>query len=286
MATRRSPRHSLTDAQWDLISDLFQVEYCGTGRRPRDRRVIINAIFWVLRTGAPWRDLPAEFGPWSTPWDFFDKWNKDGTFDRVLRRLRSNAIPDRTGRDDLWCIDGTSIRAARCSSGGGKTQNSLEPVDHALGRSRGGFGSKIHILCDSKGLPLHFALSAGQIHDSKVFQEVLDGADYELYSDSGQVLPWPFALAGDKGYRADYIDDLIVEAGMKPVIPSKRGENRDSRPVVFDKTAYKRRSIVECLIGWLKESRRICTRFEKTAINFGGMVKLAFIHRFLRLSES
>lgn len=99
------------------------------------------------------------------------------------------------------------------------------------------------------------------------------------------MLPWPFALAGDKGYRADYIDDLIVEAGMKPVIPSKRGENRDSRPVVFDKTAYKRRSIVECLIGWLKESRRICTRFEKTAINFGGMVKLAFIHRFLRLSE-
>jgi transposase len=112
------------------------------------------------------------------------------------------------------------------------------------------------------------------------------GADYELYSDSGQVLPWPFALAGDKGYRADYIDALIVEAGMKPEIPSKRGENRDSRPVVFDKTAYKRRSIVECLIGWLKESRRICTRFEKTAINFGGMVKLAFILRFLRLSES
>ncbi|MCP4902004.1 MAG: transposase [bacterium] len=115
MATRRSPRHSLTDAQWDLISDLFQVEYCGTGRRPRDRRVIMNAIFWVLRTGAPWRDLPAEFGPWSTPWDFFDKWNKDGTFDKVLRRLRSNAIPDRAGRDDLWCIDGTSIRDSSAS---------------------------------------------------------------------------------------------------------------------------------------------------------------------------
>ena len=64
---------------------------------------------------------------------------------------------------------------------------------------------------------------------------------------------------------------------------SKPVEDRDARPVEFDKAAYRRRSIVECLIGWLKESRRIVTRFEKTAINFAGMVKLALIHRYLRL---
>ena len=70
---------------------------------------------------------------------------------------------------------------------------------------------------------------------------------------------------------------------MIPVIPSKANEDRNARPVAFDKTAYRRRSIVECLIGWLKESRRVLTRFEKTAINFGGMVMLAFIHRYFRL---
>ena len=74
-----------------------------------------------------------------------------------------------------------------------------------------------------------------------------------------------------------------VELGGIPVIPSKENEDRDARPVEFDKAAYRRRSIVECLIGWLKESRRIVTSFEKTAINFAGMVKLAFIHRYLRL---
>ncbi|MCP4446576.1 MAG: transposase [Myxococcales bacterium] len=59
MARKRSPRHQLTDAQWTLLAPMFEVDYCDTGRRPRDRREIVNAIFWVLGTGAPWRDLPA-----------------------------------------------------------------------------------------------------------------------------------------------------------------------------------------------------------------------------------
>ena len=77
-----------------------------------------------------------------------------------------------------------------------------------------------------------------------------------------------------------------IPARITPVIPSKENEDRELRAVEFDKSVYKRRSIVECLIGWLKESRRIATRYEKTAIHFGGMVKLAFIHRYLRLCIS
>lgn len=116
----RMPRHSLTDRQWDLVADLFPVGNFKTGRRPRDRRVILNAIFWVLRTGAPWRDVPTEYGPWSTVWKLFDAWTKDGTFDAMLRRLRSLVRGNDACPDQLWCIDGTSIRAARCSGGGGK----------------------------------------------------------------------------------------------------------------------------------------------------------------------
>jgi transposase len=158
-----------------------------------------------------------------------------------------------------------------------------EPKDHALGRSRGGFGTKIHILCDAEGNPLHFQLSPGQTHDSQMLDAVLEGADEALRDDDDVQLVWPMKLAGDKGYRAAWIDQYLLDLGMTPVIPSKDNENRNARPVAFDKDAYRRRSIVECLIGWLKESRRVATRFEKTAINFAGMVKLAFIHRYFRI---
>ena len=124
MATTRMPRHQLTDAQWELVADLFPTNSFKTGRRPRDRRTLLNAIFWVLRTGAPWRDIPSEFGPWSTAWNFFDLWTKDGTFDAMLCRLRSVVIAHDGEPDELWCIDGTSIRAARAAAGGGKRSTS------------------------------------------------------------------------------------------------------------------------------------------------------------------
>ena len=114
MPKTRMPRHRLTDEQWGLIADLFPVGNHKTGRRSRDRRVILDAIFWVLRTGAPWRDVPTEYGPWSTVWNFFDAWTKDGTLDAMLQRLRSMVICHDGPADELWCIDGTSIRAARC----------------------------------------------------------------------------------------------------------------------------------------------------------------------------
>jgi transposase len=165
---------------------------------------------------------------------------------------------------------------------GEKNRHSCEPEDHALGRSRGGYGSKIHILCDGEGHPLHFHLSAGQVHDSTMLDTLLIGADETLLDEQGHEKAWPVALAGDKGYRAEWIDEYLLDLGITPVIPSKENEDRSQRPVTFDKKAYRRRCIVECLIGWLKESRRIVTRFEKTAINFGGMIKLAFIHRYFR----
>ena len=94
------------------------------------------------------------------------------------------------------------------------------------------------------------------------------------------------ALAGDKGYRANWIDEYLIELGIQPVIPSKQNEDRDARPVEFDRQAYRRRNIVERLIGWLKEARRIFSRFEKTAKNFGGMITMAFIHRYLNLATT
>ncbi len=74
-------------------------------------------------TGAAWRDLPAEFGKWGTVWDLFDKWNKDGTFDQILHRLRAANMDLNHSENSLWCVDGTIVRAARCAAGGGKKRS-------------------------------------------------------------------------------------------------------------------------------------------------------------------
>jgi transposase len=136
------------------------------------------------------------------------------------------------------------------------------------------------VLCDGAGHPLHFQLTGGQAHENTALVDLLEGADAAVKDAEGT----PVALAGDKGYRANWIDELLLGLGIKPVIPSKENEDRAQRPVAFDAEAYRQRNVVERLIGWLKESRRIFARYEKTALNFGGMLKLAFIQRYLRPS--
>lgn len=163
-----------------------------------------------------------------------------------------------------------------------KKNDPQEPGDHALGRSRGGFSTKIHLLCDGQGLPLHFHLTAGQANESTVLDDVLIGADAWLLDEEGEPIAWPLCLGGDRAYRANWIDEYLLDLGIKPVIPSRKTEHRELRLVEFDKQAYRRRNIVERLIGWLKESRRIFSRYEKTAKNFGGMLTLAFIRQYLR----
>lgn len=113
---------------------------------------------------------------------------------------------------------------------------------------------------------------------------LLTEADTNVLDGAGEPIAWPVALAGDKGYRADWIDAYLIDLGIHPVIPSKENEDRDARGIEFDREAYRNRNIVERLIGWLKESRRIFSRFEKTAKNFAGMIRMAFIHRYLRLA--
>ena len=108
-------RHRLTDEQWDLIADLF-AKPKRTGRPPSDPRRMVDGVLWILHTGVQWRDLPRDFGPKSTVWDYFDRWNGDGTLDAILDRLRGHVQID----NELWCVDGTSVRAAKCAAGGGK----------------------------------------------------------------------------------------------------------------------------------------------------------------------
>lgn len=108
-------RHRLTDEQWELIADLFPKPK-RTGRPPANPRDMVDGVLWILNTGAQWRDLPEEFGPKSTVWDYFDRWNADDTLQAILDRLREQVEID----EELWCVDATTVRAAKCAAGGGK----------------------------------------------------------------------------------------------------------------------------------------------------------------------
>jgi len=120
-------RYELSDEQWELIGDLLPSNRRQRGCPWKDHRTILNAIFWLLRTGAPWRDLPERYGPWQTVYDRFRRWQREGLFDRILERLQMRL--DAEGRIDwdLWCVDGSSIRASRAAAGGGKKGATKNP---------------------------------------------------------------------------------------------------------------------------------------------------------------
>lgn len=119
-------RHELSSQQWDLIRALLPKRTARTGRKPADPRRMLNGILWILRTGAPWRDLPERYGPYQTVYGYFRGWRADGTFDKILQRLQLRL--DREGKIDwdLWFVDGSSVRAARCAGGARKKNGRQE----------------------------------------------------------------------------------------------------------------------------------------------------------------
>ena len=133
---------------------------------------------------------------------------------------------------------------------------------------------------------MHFEITAGQVHENNSLVDLLNGTDTELTDSNGKKIAWPIAIAGDKGYRANWIDKMFTDMEIKPVIPSKEIEDRDARLIEFDKEKYRQRNIIERLIGWLKECRRVFSRYEKTAINYRGIIKMAIVQRYLRIATN
>ncbi len=123
---RRVTRHELTDAQWQVVGPLLPRPH-HMGRPSRDRREMLEAMLWLARTGAPWRDLPDWYGPWQTVYTRFSQWRDDKTLDRMVERL--TVLLADAGKIDweLWCIDGSSVRAARCAAGAGKKGDRKSP---------------------------------------------------------------------------------------------------------------------------------------------------------------
>jgi transposase len=314
-------RHSLSDAEYEIIHPLLPLERSGMKGRPfKAHRLILNGIFWILSAGSPWRDLPEELGPWKTVYNRFRCWSNNGVLVEVVTSLQEQANDLELIDWELWSIDGTVIRAHKSAAGARKenpkdislpeenvlaleeekTTKSLEnkeseektipspasgepdpqgdPVQEnreALGKSRGGFSTKVHLLCDGNGLPLAVRLTPGQRHESPFFEDVVTAHPFGDFAENK-----PAALAGDRAYNSKAIREKLASWEIEDVIPTTK--NQEPREE-FDKEKYKGRNVVERCIGWLKENRRIATRYEKRASNFIAMIHLAMIRTFTKL---
>jgi transposase len=200
----------------------------------------LEAIFWMSRTGAQWRELPEKYGNWNTVYKRYNEWSKKNVFADLLTFCAQD--PDL----EYVSIDATIVRAHACSAGYG------EQSAEGLGRSKGGFTSKIHAKVDALGNPLKFIITPGQTND-------VTQAEALLMGDFGEY------VLGDKGYDSKDVRATIKSAGGKPVIPSR---SNALVPCEYDKDVYKERHVIECYFSKMKYFRRVFSRFDKTARNF------------------
>ncbi len=268
-------RHALSDAQWERIEGMLPTNG-HRGRQWKDHRRVIDGILWILQTGAPWRDLPERFGSWKTVYERFRLWCRAGLWGCLFERLLAEANAAGGISWELFFIDGSIVRAHKAAAGAGKKVRRGEPTDHALGRSRGGFSTKIHLVCDAKGRPIGAELSPGQDHETTRFASLVDGI--EVRGARGRPRKRPDALVGDKAYSAGWTRAFLRARKIEPVIPTRKDEAHDPG---FDRASYCERNYVERCFGWLKEARRIATRYEKLAVHYLGMLTLGMILQYL-----
>ena len=158
--------------------------------------------------------------------------------------------------DTEWVfIDGSYVKAHQHASGARRTETK------AIGRSRGGNTTKLHMVADAHGNPIDFEITGGEVHDAQVAEKLIEKVGSAEH------------FIADKGYDSEAIREKAREAGMNPVIP-RRSNSQKPNPE-FDSHWYKQRHLVENLFAKLKQYRGIATRFDKLARNFKSMVYLA-----------
>ena len=208
-------RHELTLEQFQKLEPHLPGRRGGHGGVARDNHLFLNAVFYVGKTGIPWRDLPERFGKWDTVFHRFNEWSKKGVWQRLFELVQD---PDL----EWLFVDSTTVRAHQHAAGmntGGDDQD--------LGRSVGGFTSKLHVAVDSLGNPVALHVSPGQDHDSKHALAVI-----------GDLRPEVAAM--DKAYDSTPLMEELKSRGIEPCIPPKKtGGSRTSTTVTFTKAEAK-----------------------------------------------
>ncbi len=227
------PRLMLTDDDWVRLCELMKQ----TGRvyQKRAHRMTLEGILYRVRTGCPWRDLPAEFGRWNTVFRRFNLWSRKGVMSRVFKATSQDY-------DSEWVfIDASIVRADQHSHG------AASAADQAIGSSREGRTTKLYFAVDSCGLPVHFDLSGGQVHDLSLAQELLEGA------------PTSEQVVADKGYHKASTLAWLYEREVRTYIPQRRDKRKrrwDDKPEGWREAVYENRRRVERDKGKQYQRRR------------------------------
>lgn len=247
-------RIMLSDCLWDRLLRAVKVT---KAYETENLRMTIEGILWRFRTGAPWRDLPDEFGPWKTVFNRFNTWSKSGVWQELFENIRGEL-------DNEWnFMDGTYIKAHQHASGG------VESVDlKTIGRSKGGNTTKVHMLTDAHGNPATFEITSGNIHDASVGGKLITDSDGEN-------------IIGDKGYDSELLRTAALDKGAIPHIPRKSNSKKPNPH--FDKFLYRHRHLVENLFAKLKHFRAFATRYDKLTRNFTSTVLIACTLVWLKL---
>jgi transposase len=247
-------RYELSDSEWGH-HQAVPAEQIARRLACNDRRVL-NGIFWVLRSGAPWRDLPVCYGPRTTCYNRFVRWRRAGVWDRVMDSLA--AAHDAA----VQMIDTSVVRVHQHAACIARNRS------QSMGRSRGGLTSKIHAVVDTNGLPVRLGLTAGEAHDNRLALSLLS----RLRSGS--------MLLADRGYDADWVRAFATERGAWANVPP-RSNRRE--PICFSPHLYRARNLVERFFNKIKQCRRVATRYDKLAANYLAFIQLASIRLWLRV---
>ncbi|MGB3557842.1 MAG: IS5 family transposase [Geitlerinemataceae cyanobacterium] len=241
-------RHDISERVWLLLEPHLPGRKGSWGGVASDNRKFINAVFWILRTGSPWRDLPPDYGDWKNTQRRFCRWRDRGVWEKLLEILIDEP-------DYEWLmIDASHIKVHPHGTGAtGGNQH--------IGRTKGGLGTKIHLAVDAHGLQVRVFITEGTTADCTQAVPLVEGLSAQ-------------ALLADRADDTDAIVEQALEQNMEVVIPPKKNRKVQRQYVRY---LYKLRHLVENAFLKLKQWRGLATRYAKNSSSFLAAVQIRCI---------